>query len=321
MFTKPLALLALIGAAQAHMHLHYPPQLLGDNNPFTPPGEADPQLNYPYGCCGSTLKEICKGHLDLLDQPEGQPTATWAAGQAAYFSISGHRIDSPIENPVGGTHSGGSGQVGFSVDGGKTFKVTKTWNGNFPAHDNPSLDPEDHKYDFTVPADLPAGQAIFAWTWINREQEFNMNCAVVKITGGYGDAPEESPEETEPEQPTTPSQFTLQGCTCSCPHKSWSEGCECYDCDSPTTKRRDVERKALALHKRNLQHAEQLNTPHRRTASVAFNARPDMALDIDMPGSVCVSPGDPAELKYPNPGPDVEEKPGNDGYGLAEPVC
>ncbi|KAF2274734.1 uncharacterized protein EI97DRAFT_380860 [Westerdykella ornata] len=251
MYTNIVTILSILGLAQAHLHLDYPPTLLGDNNPFTPEGKADPYLNYPYGCCGQTVTALCKGHLDLLDQPEGQPVVTWAPGQKANFSVSGHRINSPQENPVGGTHAGGSAQIGISLDQGKTFKVIKTWQGNFPHHDKAeSLDPADHTYDFVVPADLPAGKAVFAWTWINREQEFNMNCA-----------------------------------------------------------------------SRNLERSEALKAPHRRAEAVAFSARPEMSLNIDLPGSECKSPGNPAELRFPNPGPDVVEKDGNDGYELVEPTC
>jgi hypothetical protein len=150
-----------------------------------------------------------------------------------------------------------------------------------------------------------------------------MNCAVVTIAGGNGEAPEEPQEPQDPEEPQQPqsSQYTLEGCTCSCPSQSWTEGCQCYSCGSPTTKRRDVERKALAMHKRQLQQAQKLSAPHRRAEMVAFSARPDMALNIDIPGSECKSQGNPAEVLFPNPGPEVEGTEDNDGYPLAEPIC
>jgi hypothetical protein len=107
MYSKAFTLLALLGAVQSHMHLDFPPTLLGDNNPHTPQGGADPKLNYPYGCCGQTNVDPCKGHLGLLDQPEGRPVATWKAGQAANFTLSGNVISNTnIENPRGGTHAG-----------------------------------------------------------------------------------------------------------------------------------------------------------------------------------------------------------------------
>jgi hypothetical protein len=314
------------------LHLHYPATLKGDNNPNTQ-GDADPLLNYPYGCCGKEVPGNCKGHLDLVGTDEGKATASWTAGQSANFSVSGHAIDTPTYNPEGGNHGGGSAQIGFSVDGGETFKVAKTWQGNWPEHGLQSLEPEDMTYEFQVPADLPEGDVIFGWTWVNRENEFNMNCAVVSITGGSSDTPDEPEEPTEsatpeptstepstPEQTSEPSQFTLQGCSCACPAQTWSEGCTCYDCQSPSTKRRDVEREAVAMHKRNLQRSAFLNAPLRRAEAVAFTARPDMLLNIDFDGASCRSAGNPTELKYPEPGPDVVVA--EDGeYALEEPSC
>ena len=322
MLANTFTLLAVLGAVQAHMHLEFPPTLMGDNNPYTPEGKADYSLNYPYGCCGLEEKRFCKGHLDLLDQDEGRPTATWAAGQPANFTLSGRRINTAIDNPVGGTHAGGSCQASFSVDKGKTFKVVKTWNGNCPPHDNLSLDPVDQVFDFTVPADLPSGNAVFAWSWINREQEFNMNCASVTITGGDSDGPQEPEQPQEPEDDEEKDEkYTLEGCTCYCPQKSFGRGCQCYSCDSPRTNRRTVERKALTMHKRRVQRTGTLSAPHRRQDVVAFSARPDMAFNIDTPDGSCFSRGSPFELRFPDPGPDVEEKPGNDGYELVEPDC
>lgn len=297
-------------------------------DPYTK-GDADPLLNYPYGCCGKEVPGLCKGHLDLLDTEEGKPTANWAAGQKANFSLSGHAINTPTYNPQGGTHSGGSCQVGFSVDKGKTFKVVKTWQGNCPYHDSaPTGEPGEQIYDFTVPADLPAGNAVFAWTWVNREKEFNMNCASVTISGNNGEAPEQ-PKESQlptPSQPSyseptsAPSQYTVQGCTCECPSQSWTEGCKCHDCESPSKNRREVEREVVALHRRRLQQAEKLKAPVRRAETVAFKNLPDMQT-FDFENAECESPGGSAELKFPNPGPQVEETPGNNGYELVEGTC
>jgi hypothetical protein len=361
-----VALLGLVGVASAHMHLFYPPTLKGDNNPYTQ-GEPDSDLNYPYGCCGRPVQDICKGHLGLLDTDEGQPTATWAPGQAANFSLSGEVVKNTGENPIGGTHFGGSGQVGFSVDNGKTFKVVKTWQGGFPRrldNANGGLDPSNQVFDFTVPADLPSGKAVFAWTWVNREKEFNMNCASVTISGDGqsqpappaqskpSEAPKQAPNQPEPSTPaeapepyntpeapapspapeapesTKPGQYsdkpgklTLEGCQCHCPMDIAGEGCVCWGCESPSQNKRDVERKATALHRRNLANAEKLNVPVRRAESVAFNDRPEMLLNIDFAGAKCHSAGDPNELKFPNPGPDVEIASDANEYPLVEPVC
>ena len=284
MHTKSFTLLALAGSAFAHMHLNWPPTLKGDNNPNTK--EVDPFLNYPYGCCGKEISGTCHGHSGLIDTDEGKPVVTWAPGQKVNFTLSGKQLQSATQNPVGGTHYGGSCQVGFSTDKGKTFKVATTWQGNCPLRDG-TVDPSTQSFDFTVPADTPAGERIlFAWTWVNREKEFNMNCASVTISGKNA-SPEQpqspasspapsnpsstqSPQNSQPSKnPTGSSQYTLNGCSCSCPSQTWTAQCTCYSCQSPSTKRRDVERKALEMHKRTLQHAEKLNAPLRRAEAVA----------------------------------------------------
>lgn len=345
MHTIKLLLLALAGIVQSHMHLHYPPTLKGANNPHTQ-GESDPYLNYNYGCCGREVPGPCKGHLGLMNTDEGKPVVTWAPGQKVNFTLSG----SSNTDVKGGTHYGGSCSVGFSTDNGRTFKVATTWNGNCP-HREGSVDPSTQSFDFTVPADLPAGdRTIFAWTWINREREFNMNCASITIAGsaepegpGFqpassGAAPKPSsaspsqppksqppaaqkPTQTKPSstQPTGSAHYTLAGCTCSCPYQSWSSACSCYECKSPTTKRHLVERKVLEMHKRHMHNAEKLNVPVRRAETVAWTSRPDMLLSIDFPGASCHSKGNPFELAFPDPGPDVID--GDGEYKLAAPDC
>jgi hypothetical protein len=328
-FSNVLTPLALAGSAFGHMHLHYPPSLGGDNNPNTK--TADPFLNYPYGCCGKKDPGPCHGHVNMLDTDEGKPVATWSAGQKVNFTLSGARIDSPIENPIGGTHYGGSCQVGFSVDKGKSFKVATTWQGNCPLRDG-TLDPSTQVFDFTVPADTPSGERVlFAWTWVNREKEFNMGCASVTISG-KNTSPEQpqapapssaAPKPSSPSAPAkpqpSPAKYTLEGCACSCPSQTWTSACQCFDCDSPSTKRHLVERKVLEMHKRTLQNAAKLNVPHRRAEAIAFNSRPDMLIGIDYAGAKCHSKGDPVELEFPNPGPNVVM--GDREYELAQPSC
>ncbi|KAF1963955.1 hypothetical protein BU23DRAFT_576058 [Bimuria novae-zelandiae CBS 107.79] len=362
LFTLVLALAFFVHFGASHMHLEWPPTLKAANNPHTQ-GEADPYLNYNYGCCGREVPGPCKGHLDLLGTDEGKPVVTWAPGQKVNFTLSG----SSTTEVQGGTHYGGSCQAGFSTDGGKTFKVAATWNGNCP-HRGGTTDPSTQVFDFTVPADLPAGERnVFAWTWLNREKEFNMNCAVVSIANSEdlqtpdeqpspssaapppsptsssvpkqpsptpstpppqadedpsSETPQQPPTQAQPPstqpQPTGSAQYTLEGCTCSCPYQTWSPACSCYECKSPATKRHIVERKALELHKRDLYNAAKLNVPARRSEAVAWNSRPEMLLDIDFAGAACHSLGNPYEVEFPDPGPDVVE--GDGEYQLKPPV-
>lgn len=61
-----------------------------------------------------------------------------------------------------GNHWGGSCQVGFSVDAGKTFQVATSYQGNCP-HRNGGESADGQTFDFTVPADIPTGDVVFAW--------------------------------------------------------------------------------------------------------------------------------------------------------------
>jgi hypothetical protein len=165
------------------MSLWYPPPLGGarEANPLT--SQVDGQLNFPLGCCDSagapTLPSPggCRGHLKLLDTEEGKPQVTWESGQDAYFQLSDHAytIDAP-----GDTHYGGSCQVGFSTDKGRTWRLAASYHGNCPHRHEHGL----QTLLFTVPINMPKGPAVFAWIWLNREHESFMNCASVQIGEG-----------------------------------------------------------------------------------------------------------------------------------------
>ncbi|KAF2199388.1 hypothetical protein GQ43DRAFT_433454 [Delitschia confertaspora ATCC 74209] len=334
MYLKTISALLLVAAADVlgHMHLHYPPTLMGDNNPYTP-GKPDSKLNYPYGCCGQTNTDPCKGHLGLLDTDAGKPVVEWQAGTKVNFTLSGQQIQNTDENPLGGNHYGGSCQVGFSTDKGKTFKVATTWQGNCPLRHG-GIEPNKQTFDFVIPADIPAGNAVFAWTWVNREKEFNMNCASVTIKNGNGGnqqqpeqpaAPSSTPTQTDsPSQPQpTGSAYKLNDCSCECPSQTFTSRCTC-DCPAPSSpsKRRLAERQALALHTEKLRQAEKLNVAPRAAEKVAFTSRPDMLM-YDFAGAACTSratteKSEAFELQFPNPGPDVV--PGDNEYKLKLPT-
>lgn len=61
-----------------------------------------------------------------------------------------------------GNHYGGSCQVGFSIDKGKTFQVATSYEGNCP-HRHGGMAPFGQTFNFTVPVDMPTGDAVFAW--------------------------------------------------------------------------------------------------------------------------------------------------------------
>lgn len=60
----------------------------------------------------------------------------------------------------GAPHNGGSCQASLSEDGGKTFRVIKSYEGNCPVAGT--------EYTFNVPMDAKDGTALFAWTWFNK---------------------------------------------------------------------------------------------------------------------------------------------------------
>jgi len=75
---------------------------------------------------------------------------------------------------------GGSCQASLSEDGGKSFRVMKSYIGGCPV--------PDKAFTFAVPKEATSGPAVFAWTWFNNQgnREMYMNCASVTITDGGG---------------------------------------------------------------------------------------------------------------------------------------
>ena len=136
-------------------------------------------MNSPLSTDGSNFP--CKGyHSDFDRSPAGDPTATWAAGSPQKVTLD----DSAA-------HGGGSCQLSLSYDGGKTFRVIKSIEGN-------CVDPNGgkHSFDFTVPDDAKSGKAIFAWSWFNHigNREMYMNCAAVTISGTGTSTLDDRPE-------------------------------------------------------------------------------------------------------------------------------
>ncbi|KAK3304648.1 uncharacterized protein B0T15DRAFT_249721 [Chaetomium strumarium] len=155
-------LLAGSQLAAAHMEISFPPPFRSKFNPHAT--NVDYTNTAPLAADGSNYP--CKGYHSDLGTAAGASTATFAAGSQHNFTVVG-----------GAPHGGGSCQVSLSYDKGKTFTVIQSIEGGCPLSSS---------YDFTIPADAPAGDAIWAWTWNNQigNREFYMNCAAVTITGG-----------------------------------------------------------------------------------------------------------------------------------------
>ena len=159
-----ILVMPLAAMTSAHMELIQPPSLRQRNNPFTT--SADTDLKSPMSYSGSNYP--CRGHLSVLNSPQGQSTASWPAGSRQTWTLEGST-----------RHEGGSCQASISKDGGTTFKVVHSYIGGCPLKDS---------WDFKVPGDTPPGPALFAYSWHNRigNREMYMNCASVTITGGGG---------------------------------------------------------------------------------------------------------------------------------------
>lgn len=207
-----LSMLALAGAAQAHMSIFYPPPLGGAPSINKQETTLDPEFNFPLGCCGSDGGPTtpspgpCRGHLDKFDTEE--PGVTWAAGQDAYFQLTDYSYDPAAP---GGTHSGGSCQVGFSIDKGKTWKMAASYHGACP-HATTDGSPEAQTFDFVVPKGIPAGDHLFGWVWLNREHESFVNCAKVSITNSSSSSTPSQPKNPEKSStaPAYPAESNYQ---------------------------------------------------------------------------------------------------------------
>ena len=86
-------------------------------------------------------------------------------------------------------HGGGSCQLAITLDKEPTadskFKVIHSIMGGCPG-----VDGATESFDFTLPAELPNGEATFAWTWfakLSGQPEMYMNCAPITLTGGADD--------------------------------------------------------------------------------------------------------------------------------------
>ncbi|KAJ1676943.1 hypothetical protein EV182_007197, partial [Spiromyces aspiralis] len=185
-----IAVLSVLGAViSAHMVIESPTPRVEAN------GGAD--MKRPMGSVGSIVgNNIPPG---LVNGPNGTPS-----GRDGDLPICKSDKKSPIVEVKAGeplkvkflqnnaAHSGGHCEFSLSYDNGKEFvvihQVLKTcFKKTVPPVGDGNL-MEVSEYDIPFPADLPSGEAIFSWTWVNASgnREFYMNCIDVKITGKEG---------------------------------------------------------------------------------------------------------------------------------------
>ncbi|KAF1351383.1 putative endoglucanase, partial [Delphinella strobiligena] len=151
-------ILSLAPQAFAHMQMIWPYAIRSSYNPANNYEDIDYSMTSPLVADGSNFP--CKGYQN--DRPNGN-VVTYTAGSTYNMSLAGSA-----------THGGGSCQLSLSYDNGGTFRVIQSMIGGCPLTST---------YNFTIPSYVPAGQALFAWSWQNLvgNREYYMNCADVKI--------------------------------------------------------------------------------------------------------------------------------------------
>lgn len=156
------AVLALSGATSAHMIMANPkPYGSPDNSPLT-------ASNYPCKLSGDPATFYSTDGLSN--------TAT--AGDSVKMSFTGSAV-----------HGGGSCQVALTTDmqpsASTRWSVILSIEGGCPSKDGSG----PSEYDVKIPADIPAGDYSYAWTWTSKlsgQPEYYMNCAPLTIQGGSG---------------------------------------------------------------------------------------------------------------------------------------
>jgi hypothetical protein len=163
-FATVAAFAALVSSSAAHMIMHDPPQ-------WAVPGESLGPLDFE----GADFP-CANGVAD--------PTAsrTYTAGSAAKLQLQGSAV-----------HGGGSGQMIITYDFPPTrssvWRVMQSWEGDHPIKAAGNLPANPYlihdPISFAVPAGLPSGKAVVAWSWFNRigNREMYMKCATVQING------------------------------------------------------------------------------------------------------------------------------------------
>jgi len=163
---------ALSPFVAAHMELIKPPPYRSKHNSNVDQANIDYSMTTPLKPDGSDYP--CKGYNADFNTPPGASTGTVTAGQTSSITLEGTA-----------SHLGGSCQISLSFDGGKSFKVVKSFIGNCVRVTSSGADP-NQTYEYTMPSDAKSGNVILAWSWFNEvgNREMYMNCATITINGG-----------------------------------------------------------------------------------------------------------------------------------------
>lgn len=168
-----LAIAAFVPSISAHIIMATPKQW------FVPTFVSTPELSdgqqNPLKADGSNFP--CHG------VPPENSVATYQPGSTQTLQLLGTAV-----------HGGGSGQMSITYDSRPTrdsrWGVMTSWQGNHPIQHSGNIEPGNAQnplppLSFRVPANLPAGRAVVAWTWFNRigNREMYMQCATITIGG------------------------------------------------------------------------------------------------------------------------------------------
>lgn len=242
----------LASTVTAHMQLSTPYPIRSPLNKDAK-GQKDYSYTNPLSSSGSDYP--CKGYAD----DDFEAVATWQPGSSQHMELEGSA-----------THDGGSCQLALTYDKGKTFKVIESIEGDCPVA---------KKYDFDIPSDAPAGDALFAWTWFNKvgNREMYMNCAMITIGGSDSRSANGTTENEKRDEMEVPKHVPMEK-------------------PSP---------KPMAHSKNN------------KAAKSSFDSLPDLFVaNVDQPGKCVTTEGE--AVHFPKPGPKVVGEAKGPGYKCSE---
>lgn len=183
-YAKFAAAAGLVAVANGHMVMKSPQPFTftTDSSSESNAGQTNSAVNRPLSATGSDFP--CRYVAGSWDGPVN----SFALGSSQTLSLTGSAV-----------HGGGSCQLSITYDTEPTkssvWKVIHTVQGGCPARntagnlgDDASLS-DPFTYDYTIPDNIPTGNATIAWSWINRigNREFYMNCGALSLTGTSGD--------------------------------------------------------------------------------------------------------------------------------------
>lgn len=261
---KGIAILSglLATTVSAHMQLSTPYPIRSPLNKDAK-GKKDYSYTNPLSSSGSDYP--CKGYA----KDDFEAVATWQPGSSQHMELEGSAV-----------HDGGSCQLALTYDQGETFKVIESIEGDCPIA---------KKYDFKIPSDAPAGDALFAWTWFNKvgNREMYMNCAMVTIGGSDSRNANATTENHRRDEMDLPKHQMEEKPSEKPEHKKPAD-------NKPNTKPKE-------------------HTKNTKAAASGFDSLPDLFVaNVDQAGKCVTTEGE--AVHFPKPGPNLVGEAKGPGY-------